>query len=152
MGCVLRARVPETAIDIHRYAGRSEDDVRGAAELRYRPPAQPEAKTATVKLQEKILASQKKAEELGLKDADALKEINKELDKLVGKDMADRKDALIKINDLAKEIDKRKQDVPMLVGGRHDRSQHAVRGPAQHMQTYYSDQNRLHVSLRGQVG
>src|SRR5439155_4896391 len=59
-------------------------------------------KTATVKLQEKILASQKKAEELGLKDADARKEINRELDKLANRDTTDRKDALLKINDLAK--------------------------------------------------
>jgi hypothetical protein len=68
-------------------------------------------KVATQKLQEKLRESQKKAEELGLKDGDLLKEVNKELDKLVSKDTADRKDALIKINDLAKEIEKRKQDL-----------------------------------------
>jgi uncharacterized protein YunC (DUF1805 family) len=68
-------------------------------------------KTATKMLQEKIRESQKKAEELGLKDNDVLKEVNKELDKLVSKDTADRKDALLKINDLAKEIEKRKQEL-----------------------------------------
>jgi hypothetical protein len=68
-------------------------------------------KTATVKLQEKIRDAQKKAEELGLKDADELKEINRELDKLANKTTADRKDALLKINDLAKEIERRKQEL-----------------------------------------
>lgn len=37
--------------------------------------------------------SQKKAEELGLQDSDVLKEVNKELDKLAGKERTDRKDA-----------------------------------------------------------
>jgi len=68
-------------------------------------------KVATQKLQEKIRETQKNAEELGLKDADALKEINKELDKLANKNTADRKDAMLKINDLAKEIEKRKQEL-----------------------------------------
>jgi hypothetical protein len=68
-------------------------------------------KTATQKLQEKIRESQKRNEELGLKDNDMLKEMNKELDKLANKDTVDRKDALLKINDLAKEIEKRKQDL-----------------------------------------
>jgi hypothetical protein len=39
-------------------------------------------KTATQKLLEKTRETEKRAAELGLKDADALKEINKELDKL----------------------------------------------------------------------
>ena len=68
-------------------------------------------KTATQKLQEKIRESQKRNEELGLKDGDMLKEMNKELDKLANKDTTDRKDAMLKINDLAKEIEKRKQDL-----------------------------------------
>jgi DNA repair exonuclease SbcCD ATPase subunit len=68
-------------------------------------------KTATQKLQEKIRESQKKAEEQGLKDTDILKDINRELDKLANRDAADRKDALLKINDLAKEIEKRKHDL-----------------------------------------
>jgi hypothetical protein len=79
-------------------------------------PEQPEAikkqiKVATQKLQEKLRESQKKAEELGLKDNDTLKEVTKELDKLAGKETADRKDAMLKLNDLAKEIEKRKQDL-----------------------------------------
>jgi hypothetical protein len=79
-------------------------------------PEQPEAikkqiKVATQKLQEKLRENQKKAEELGLKDSDVLKEVNKELDKLAGKETADRKDAMLKLNDLAKEIEKRKQDL-----------------------------------------
>src|SRR5262245_13533736 len=68
-------------------------------------------RVATQKLQEKLRESQKKSEELGLKDGDMLKEVNKELDKLVSKDSTDRKEALIKINDLAKEIEKRKQEL-----------------------------------------
>jgi hypothetical protein len=68
-------------------------------------------KLATQKLQEKILERQKRNEELGLKENDTLKEVNKELDKLVHRDTADRKDALIKINDMAKEIEKRKQEL-----------------------------------------
>jgi ABC-type transporter Mla subunit MlaD len=68
-------------------------------------------KTATQKLQEKIRETEKRAEELGLKDAEALKEINKELDKLANKNTADRKDAMLKINDLAKEIERRKQEL-----------------------------------------
>jgi hypothetical protein len=68
-------------------------------------------KTATLKLQEKLRENQKRAEELGLKDGDLLKEVNKELDKMASKETADRKDAMIKINDLAKEIEKRKQEL-----------------------------------------
>jgi hypothetical protein len=83
------------------------------AEATNQPAAavQKQIKTATQKLQEKLRESQKKAEEMGLKDNDVLKEVNKELDKLVSKDTADRKDALLKINDLAKEIEKRKQEL-----------------------------------------
>jgi hypothetical protein len=72
---------------------------------------QKQIKTATQKLQEKIRENQKRNEELGLKDNDMLKEMNKELDKLANKDTVDRKDAMLKINDLAKEIEKRKQDL-----------------------------------------
>src|SRR5436190_8198051 len=75
------------------------------------PEIKKQIKVATQKLQERLRESQKKAEELGLQDTDVLKEVNKELDKLVSKDTADRKDALLKINDLAKEIEKRKQDL-----------------------------------------
>jgi hypothetical protein len=75
------------------------------------PEIQKQIKTATQKLQEKVRESQKRAEELGLKDNDVLKEVNKELDKLVSKENTDRKDALLKINDLAKEVEKRKQEL-----------------------------------------
>ncbi len=68
-------------------------------------------KTATLKLQEKLRENQKRAEELGLKDGDLLKEVNKELDKMASKETADRKDAMIKINNLAQEIEKRKQEL-----------------------------------------
>jgi hypothetical protein len=75
------------------------------------PEVKKQIKTATQKLQEKLRENQKKAEELGLKDTDALKEINKEIDKLVNKDTADRKDTLLKLNDMAKEVEKRKQEL-----------------------------------------
>ncbi|MDX1943990.1 MAG: hypothetical protein SFU86_01180 [Pirellulaceae bacterium] len=68
-------------------------------------------KTATQKLQEQVRKKQEQAEQLGLKDTDVLKEINKELDKLATKENVDRKEALLKINDLAKEIEKRRQDL-----------------------------------------
>jgi hypothetical protein len=68
-------------------------------------------KVATQKLQERIRDSQKKSEELGLKDADLLQQVNKGLDKLANQETGDRKDALIKINDLAKEIEKRRQEL-----------------------------------------
>jgi hypothetical protein len=75
------------------------------------PEIKKQIKTATQKLQEKLRESQKRAEEQGLQDSDLLKEVNKELDKLVKHESTGRKDALIKINDLAKDIEKRKQDL-----------------------------------------
>jgi hypothetical protein len=92
-------------------------------------------RVATQKLQEKLRESQKKSEELGLKDGDMLKEVNRELDKMVSKDNTDRKEALIKINDLAKEIEKRKQEL----GGADkmrkelDKLKELAKGPADKM-------------------
>src|SRR6478609_764595 len=54
------------------------------------PEIKKQIKTATMKLQERVRESQKKAEELGLQDSDVLKEVNKELDKLAGKEPTDR--------------------------------------------------------------
>jgi hypothetical protein len=68
-------------------------------------------KTATQKLQEKLRESEKRAAEEGLKDLDVLKEINKELDKLANKSQVDRKEAMLKINDLASDIEKRRQEL-----------------------------------------
>src|SRR5688500_1656563 len=68
-------------------------------------------KTATQKLQEKLRETEKKTEELGLKDAELLKEINKENDKLAKKENVSRKDTMIKLNDLAKDIEKRKAEL-----------------------------------------
>ena len=68
-------------------------------------------KTATQKLQQKIRESEKRAAEEGLQDLDVLKEMNRELDKLANKNQVDRKEAMLKINDLAKEIDKRRQEL-----------------------------------------
>ena len=99
------------------------------------PEIKKQIKTATMKLQERIKESQKKAEEMGLQESDVLKEVNKELDKLAGKDATDRKDALIKINDMAKEIEKRKHDL----GGAEqmrkelDKLKDIAKGPADKM-------------------
>jgi hypothetical protein len=68
-------------------------------------------KTATQKLLEKTRKAEEKAAELGLEDAQALKEINKELDKLANKNNVDRKEAMLKINDLSKDLEKRKQEL-----------------------------------------
>jgi hypothetical protein len=105
------------------------------AKAEHSPEIKKQIQTATIKLQEQIRESQKKAEELGLQESDVLKEVNKELDKLAGKDTADRKDALIKINDLAKEIEKRKNDL----GGAEkmrkelDKLKDIAKGPADKM-------------------
>jgi hypothetical protein len=72
---------------------------------------QKQVKAAAEKLQEKLREAEKRSEELGLKDAELLKEINKEVDKLAKRDSLDRKDALIKLNDLAKDVEKRKQEL-----------------------------------------
>src|SRR5688500_5123025 len=68
-------------------------------------------KVATAKLQEKLREQEKRAAELGLKDAEHLKEINKELDKLANKSDVDRKEAMLRINNLAQEIDRRRQEL-----------------------------------------
>ena len=68
-------------------------------------------KKAAEKLQQKLAEKAKQAEEENLKDADLLKEMNKELNKLASKEGADRKNALIKINDLQKEVEKRKAEL-----------------------------------------
>jgi hypothetical protein len=68
-------------------------------------------KTATTKLQERLRETEKRALEEGLQDLDVLKEMNRELDKLANKNNVDRKEAMLKINDLAKEIDKRRQEL-----------------------------------------
>jgi len=99
------------------------------------PEIKKQIKVATLKLQERLRENQKKAEEQGLQESDVLKEVNKELDKLAGKDATDRKDALIKINDLAKDIEKRKHDL----GGAEqmrkelDKLKDVAKGPADKM-------------------
>jgi tetratricopeptide (TPR) repeat protein len=92
-------------------------------------------KTATQKLQEKLRENQKKAEALDLKDAEALKEIDRELNKLGNKETADRKEALLKINDLSKEIEKRKQELggPDKLKKEFDKLKDIEKGPADKM-------------------
>lgn len=62
-------------------------------------------KKANEELKKKIEAQVKKAEEKGLKDAEViLKEVNEQVGKLQGKEGTDKKDALLKLNDLKSEI------------------------------------------------
>lgn len=63
-------------------------------------------------LQKRLAEVKKKAEEDGLKDADELfKELQKGLEEMTNKSEVDRSKALVKINDMAKELEKRKQDL-----------------------------------------
>jgi hypothetical protein len=69
-------------------------------------------KISTEKLQAKIREQEKRMEEEGLKEADKLlKELNKEIDKLASKAPTDRKEAMLKLNDLAKDIEKRRNEL-----------------------------------------
>jgi hypothetical protein len=62
-------------------------------------------KNANDELKKKIEAQIKKAEEKGLKDAEVLlKELEEKVDKLNGNDSADKKEALLKLNDLKSEM------------------------------------------------
>lgn len=61
-------------------------------------------------LQKRLAEVKKKAEEEGLKDADAIfKELQKGLNELTAKNDIDRKNALVKINNLAKDLEKRRE-------------------------------------------
>jgi hypothetical protein len=106
-----------------------------AATTEQQAVAKKQIKTATKKLQEKIREAQKKAEAMDLKDAEKLMEINRELDKLGSKETADRKEALLKINDLAKEIEKRKQELggPDKLRKEFDKLKDIEKGPADKM-------------------
>ena len=67
---------------------------------------------AAQELQKRLANTEKKAEEKGLKDTDLLfKELRQGLEDLANKDNTDRKDALVKLNDLAKSIEKRRDQL-----------------------------------------
>jgi hypothetical protein len=62
-------------------------------------------KKANDELKKKIEAQIKKAEDKGLKDAEViLKELDEKFDKLSGKDSAEKKETLLKLNDLKSQI------------------------------------------------
>ncbi|MBW3598346.1 MAG: hypothetical protein KY475_13875 [Planctomycetes bacterium] len=70
-----------------------------------------QVKNATEALKKKIVEQRKKAEaEKGLKDAaDMFKQFEEAVDEMAKKENADRKQAMIKLNDLAKDLEKRKE-------------------------------------------
>ena len=69
-------------------------------------------KRSAEELKKKILQQQKKAEEKGLKDAEVLfKKLQEGIDQLSSKDNLDRKNALIELNNLAKDLEKRREQL-----------------------------------------
>lgn len=67
---------------------------------------------ATKKLRERLEKRRKEAAEKGLKDAEGLfRELEKQTEKMAQAKDADRKKSLVKINDLAKQLEKRRQQV-----------------------------------------
>ncbi len=71
-----------------------------------------QVKRSAKKLQEQVERVKKKAEEKGLEDADVLlKELQKGVDELVNKTDVDHKKALVKMNDLAKSLQERRDQV-----------------------------------------
>lgn len=67
--------------------------------------------TATKKLQAQLQEVQKKAEEGSLPDADFLRQVHRELEQLARRGDLDRKEALLKINDLAQQVEARRQQL-----------------------------------------
>ena len=67
---------------------------------------------ATKKLRERLEKRRKEAAKKGLKDAEGLfRELEKQTEKMAEAKDADRKDSLVKINDLAKQLEKRRQQL-----------------------------------------
>lgn len=73
--------------------------------------AQPPVLVAAKKLQEQVREAQKRTEELSLEDTELLRQVDRELDKLLRQRDLDRKDALLKINDLAQQVESRRQQL-----------------------------------------
>lgn len=67
-------------------------------------------KKAAQKFEKKISEAQKKGDDSKLKDGEFDKELAKKLNDLANKENVNRVDALIKLNDLAKEVEKKKKD------------------------------------------
>lgn len=71
--------------------------------------AKEQVDAATKKLRERLIERRKQAAEKGLKEAEGLfRELEKESDKLAKASDVDRKKALVKLNDLAKQLEKRR--------------------------------------------
>lgn len=67
---------------------------------------------ATKKLRERLEKRRKEAAKKGLKDAEGLfRELEKQTEKMAEAKDADRKQSLVKINDLAKQLEKRRQQL-----------------------------------------
>jgi hypothetical protein len=73
-----------------------------------------QVKNSAEALKKQLARAEKKAEQQGLKDMDALlKELQKGLDELTSKEEVDRKNALVKLNDVSKSLEQRRD----LLGG-----------------------------------
>jgi hypothetical protein len=91
--------VPDAAL---RQSATSQADVATRQQI----------KRSAEELKKKILEQQKKAEEKGLKDAEVLfKKLQEGIDQLSSKDNLDRKNALIELNNLAKDLEKRRDQL-----------------------------------------
>ena len=67
---------------------------------------------AAQELKKRLARTEKKAEEQGLKETDLLfKQLQQGLNELTQKDNLERKDALVKLNDLAKNLEKRRDQL-----------------------------------------
>jgi len=90
-------------------SGRGEDNP--ALGTATEPEQAEQVKKSARQLQKKLAERRKEAEKLGLADAgDLFKKLTDGTKELSRKDV-DRKQALVKLNDLAKELDKRRQQV-----------------------------------------
>lgn len=74
--------------------------------------AQQQIDAATKKLRERMVERRKQAAEKGLKDAEGLfRELEKETEKMAKSGEADRKKTLVKLNDLAKQLQERRDNL-----------------------------------------
>jgi hypothetical protein len=101
-------------------------------------------KKSADELKRKLAERRKKAEEQGLKEAgDLIKKLEKGVENLARKDDMDRKNAMVKLNDLAKELQQRRQSL----GGNEDvrkqlqQLKEIKNGPADQMARAFKDGN-----------
>lgn len=125
---------------------------------------QPEAarvQRSAEELKKRLASSEKKVEEKGLKDVDLLlKELQKGLDEVAKRDGADRKQALVKINEVAKSLEERREQLGGLDKLRQqwDKLKDLAQGPADKvaqaiqegdLQTALEELKKLQETLRG---